>query len=68
MISNPTRGQVVQVWYSRERVERAPWAFHLHGQVGRVVIVARRNPRNHGIHLAGRLVVVPAGNLRKFPT
>jgi hypothetical protein len=61
MVRRPTVGLRVQVWYARARIPYAPW----HGKVGVVVVVAMGpGPRNHGVLIDGRLVVVPAGNLR----
>jgi hypothetical protein len=64
MISYPKLGQVVQLWYGPKC---RPFAPH-HGRVGPVVIrAAGRTQRNHGVEVDGRLVIVPAGNLRKPP-
>jgi hypothetical protein len=60
MIVNPALGQRVQVWY---RAKLAGFMPH-HGAVGIVRVASRGRPRNHGIEIAGRLVVVPCGNLR----
>lgn len=61
MLSRPRLGDRVQIWY-RESLRSLPY----HGQTGIVVIVSRRRPRNHGVEIGGRLVVVPAGNIRKY--
>lgn len=60
MLSNPRVGQTVQVWYAARRRS----VMHLHGKIGRVEIVSRKRPRNHGMRVDGILWVVPAGNLR----
>lgn len=61
MISHPTPGQSVQLWYNPRLARYA----RLHGKVGTVVVRARRSPRNHGVVVDGVLYVVPAGQLRK---
>lgn len=61
MVSNPRPGQRVQLWYAA----KARAAFPLHARPGRVEVVGKARPRNHGVRLdGGPLVVVPAGNLR----
>ena len=62
MISNPTPGQRVTLWYAEAKRRIAP----LHGKPG--VVFARAagpGPRNHAVEVEGRLVIVPAGQLRK---
>ena len=58
---NPRIGQCVQVWYRAGYRDFMPY----HGQVGRVVVASRGKPRNHGVTIDGKLVIVPCGNLRK---
>ncbi len=70
MISNPKKGQRVQIWYAvtPKRIgERAPSEYMPHhAAVGRVTISGRGRPRNHGVLLdTGEFVAIPAGNLRK---
>ncbi len=65
MISYPKPGDRVQVWYRMSLRLIMP----LHGLVGRVAVVGRGKPRNHGVEI-GRLrhfYVVPCGNLRCVP-
>lgn len=65
MLVHPKPGQVVQVWYRKQVAAWMPW----HGRLGVVRIVAKGpGPRNHGIEIDGRLIVVPCGNIRKPPT
>lgn len=61
MISNPRKGQSVQLWYALRRRPVAP----LHGLLGTVEVVGRGRPRNHGIVVSGVLYVVPCGQLRR---
>ena len=61
MLSNPRKGDRVQVWYAERKRDGMP----LHGLVGTVVVVSKKRPRNHGVEIDGRMHVVPAGNLRK---
>lgn len=63
VISNPSIGQRVQVWYGR----RSSAAMPHHGRIGTVRVVGRGRPRNHAIDLGGIVIVVPAGNLRTPP-
>jgi hypothetical protein len=63
MIASPKIGQLVQVWYRPVLRDVMPY----HGRIGRVVVVSRGRPRNHGVMLDGQTVVVPCGNLRKPP-
>lgn len=61
MISNPRKGQRVQVWYNKRIAPVMP----LHGKVGTVEIVCKaRRCRNHGVVVDGQLYAVPCGNLR----
>lgn len=57
MLLNPKKNQPVQLWYKNK-------AMPYHGQLGRIVIISRGKPRNHGVEINGRIVVVPCGNLR----
>lgn len=64
MISYPHIGQRVQLHYG------AGWrrvVGSLHGRVGVVRVPSRGKPRNHGVEVDGRIVVVPCGNLRTAP-
>lgn len=64
MMSNPRKGQTVQLWYGPRWRPHCPY----HGAIGVVVRIGRGpGPRNHGIRVGGRFVVVPCGNLRKVP-
>lgn len=61
MIVHPRPGSTVQVWYRKDRAGSMPH----HGQLGTVRIAAKGpGPRNHGIELDGRMVIVPCGNIR----
>lgn len=62
MIANPRIGVDVRVHYN---AKRAPTMPH-HGKLARVVIASRGKPRNHGVLIDGRVVVVPCGNLVPF--
>ena len=63
MISNPRRGQIVQLWYRKELREAMPY----HGKWGEVVAVGTGRPRNHGVFIYpdGPAISVPAGQLRQ---
>lgn len=64
MMANPRIGQWVQLWYGARWRPFCPY----HGAIGMVARVSRgRGPRNHGVRVGGRFVVVPCGNLRKVP-
>ena len=62
MMSNPSIGDAVELCYAKAKRH-----IHggLHGARGRVVVVSRGRPRNHGVEINGRVVIVPAGNLRR---
>ena len=64
MLTNPKPGSIAQVWYRADVRDAMP----LHGQVGRIVQVGQKRPRNHGVEIAGTVYVVPAGNLQRPPT
>ena len=60
MIFHPRAGQHVRLHYAK----RSASAMFHHGAVGVVRIVARGpGPRNVGVEIEGRIVVVPRGNL-----
>ena len=61
MIFQPRPGQRVRVHYNRHQAPLMPY----HGQEGVVRIVARGGggPRNVGVEIGGRMVVLPRGNL-----
>ena len=61
MLTNPPLGFTAQVWYRKRMREFMPY----HGRTGKITIVGRGKPRNHGIEIDGKTIVVPAGNLRK---
>jgi len=61
MICNPRIGQTVQLWYAEKW---RSWVT-IHGKSGVVVKQYHGRPRNHMIHVDGRLVIVPCGNIRK---
>lgn len=58
MMLNPRIGSQVQLWYKNKEMP-------LQGRTGTVLVASRRRPRNHGVEIDGRLVVVPCGNLRR---
>jgi len=61
MLSNPKPGQRVVLHYRASARGRMP-----HGARGVVEVPGNARPRNHLVRLDdGRVVVVPAGNLRK---
>jgi hypothetical protein len=64
MLSAPKIGDCAQVWYGSKwrRV-----CGQLHGRIGVVRVVSKGSPRNHGVEIEGRLIVVPRGHLRKTP-
>jgi len=60
MIFHPRPGQHVRIRYAKRSASVMPH----HGAVGVVRIVSRGpGPRNVGVEIDGRLVVVPRGNL-----
>ena len=60
MIFHPRVGQRVRVHYNRHVAHLMPY----HGQDGVVRVISRGGgPRNVGVELAGRMVVIPRGNL-----
>ena len=60
MIFHPRPGQHVRIHYAKRS---APVMVH-HGAVGVVRVVSRGpGPRNVGVEIDGRIVVVPRGNL-----
>jgi hypothetical protein len=61
MMANPKLGQLVQVWYAKRYAHTMP----LHGKIGKVVIVSKGKPRNHGVEVNGTMYAIPCGNLRK---
>jgi len=63
MIITPHIGKEVQVWYRKEWASWMPY----HGRIGIVKVCSRGKPRNHGIEIAGVMVVVPCGNIRPIP-
>lgn len=62
MLANPRLGQAVRLRYRKGH----PAAVLYQDAIGRVVIVCRGRPRNHGIEIEGRIVVVPCGQLFKL--
>ncbi len=63
MLARPKIGQRVQVWYAKHYKDRMPH----HAKVGTVEVVSMGpGPKNHGIRLDGRLIVVPCGNLNRI--
>ena len=60
MIFHPHSGQRVRIHYAKRSASIMPH----HGRVGVVRVVSRGpGPRNVGVDLDGRTVVVPRGNL-----
>ena len=60
MIFHPRIGQRVRVHYAKAAATVMPH----HGKVGIVRVVSRGpGPRNVGVEIDGRLVVIPRGNL-----
>jgi hypothetical protein len=64
MISHPRPDQSVRLRYRKSRSR----LFPLHGRTGVVTVAAKGpGPRNHGVLVGGRLVVVPAGQIVTNP-
>ena len=61
MLFGPKVGKLVQLWYAKQYAHLWP----LHGRIGPLCIVGTGKPRNHGVEIDGRIVVVPTGNLRE---
>lgn len=60
MIFHPKPGERVRVHYAKAAADRMPF----HGRTGVVRIVAKGpGPRNVGVEIDGRIVVIPRGNL-----
>jgi hypothetical protein len=55
-------GLAVRIHYNAKRAPSMP----CHGKVGRLAVVSRGKPRNHGVEVEGRVVVVPCGNVYAF--
>lgn len=62
MLTNPRIGARVQLHYGTGW-RRA--CGSLHGKVGAVRVASKGKPRNHGVIVDGKLLVIPCGNLRK---
>ncbi len=64
MIFYPRVGQHVRVHYASKAAPYMPY----HGKTGVVRVVVRgRGPRNVGVEIDGRLIVIPRGNLVLMP-
>lgn len=61
MLANPQVGQLVRVHYNKTRAPFMPY----HGRYGRVVVVSKGKPRNHGVEIDGKMICIPCGNLNK---
>lgn len=61
MIVNPHYNQRVTIRYAKSYAATMP----LHGLSGRVVVVGKGKPRNHGVEIDGKVYAVPCGNLIK---
>ncbi len=60
MIFQPRVGQHVRVHYAKAYAKAMPY----HGEMGTAAVVASgRGPRNVGVEIGGRIIVVPRGNL-----
>lgn len=59
MMANPRLNQPCRVRYRASRAKYMPY----HDAVGKIVIVSRGKPRNHGVLIAGVVVCIPCGNL-----
>lgn len=60
MIFQPRVGQNVRIHYAKSYSDAMP----LHGKTGVIAVVAKgRGPRNAGVKIEGKIVVVPRGNL-----
>jgi len=68
MMLYPTIGQSLQVWY-KDGQARAyePVAMPYHGLIGVVRVRSHGKPRNHGVEINSKTIVVPCGNLRREP-
>jgi hypothetical protein len=55
-------GLAVRIHYNAKRAPSMP----NHGKVGRLAVVSRGKPRNHGVEVEVRIVVVPCGNIYAF--
>lgn len=62
MIFGPRPNDRVQLHYAKRFAHLWP----LHGKIGVVRIVGNGKPRNHGVEIDGKIVVVPVGNLRRL--
>jgi hypothetical protein len=59
MLANPKSGQTIILRYRDH-------SHPLHLTTGRVVIVGRGKPRNHGVMVGGGMFVVPCGQIFKM--
>ena len=64
MLVNPSLSQLVEIRYN-PKMRGGAFGATLHGQIGRIVIVGKGKPRNHGVEVNGVLHVIPCGNLNK---
>lgn len=62
-MANPKPFSLARIHY---RKDIAPLMPH-HGKTGRIVVVSKGRPRNHGVELQdGTIVCVPCGNLNRI--
>lgn len=61
VLANPKHGTLCRIHYS---AKKAPFMPH-HGKIGRVVVVSKGKPRNHGVEIDGKIVCFACGNLMK---
>lgn len=64
MLANPRKWQMVRIHYGK-RWLRLPLPGALQGRLGRVAIVGKGKPRNHGVKVGDKVYSIPCGNLRK---
>lgn len=52
-------GQTVRIHYNERVAPTMPY----HGRYGKLVVLSNGKPRNHGVEIDGKIVVVPCGNI-----
>lgn len=65
MLVNPCINQAVEIRYN-PKIRHSELGSTLHGKIGRVVVIGRGKPRNHGIDIEGVMYVIPCGNINKL--
>lgn len=65
MLVNPKINQLVEIRYN-PKLRGGQLGAILHGKLGRVVIIGKGKPRNHGILIDNTVFIIPCGNINKI--